>query len=162
MNPNHRLLDQIRRGTLNHRVDRESLSLFPQGSLNSLQIRDGPTPAQQRGRKTIAAHLIDTPINKGSYPRIAQEIQIDETLRLADGQAGGSGESIGGLTINDAEIDGLGTVSLFGGDVLQRYAEDLRSDKSMNVLILSEGVDQGFILTEMRQDPKLNLGIIGG
>ena len=71
------------------------------------------------------------------------------------------GQREGPLTVDDAEVDGLGLTPHLGGDHLREQPEHLTGSTGMDILVLTEGITEDRILREMGQHPQLDLGVVG-
>ena len=71
------------------------------------------------------------------------------------------GQAEAGNAIDDAEIDRLGPAAHFGRHVLHRHAENLRRRHGVNVEIVGKGFFQFRNIGDMRQQPQLDLAVIG-
>lgn len=65
------------------------------------------------------------------------------------------------LPIDDAEVDRLGTRAHIGRYLVNRHAKDIGSRMGMEVLATQECVDEPLITRKMREQPQLNLRVIG-
>ena len=90
----------------------------------------------------------------------ALEVLVDEVLGLSVGNPEVVGQSKGGNTIDDAEVDRLGVASDHGVHALDRHPEDLAGGHCVNVEAVAEGLPQGFFLGHVRGQPQLDLRIV--
>src|SRR4051794_35183759 len=66
-------------------------------------------------------------------------------------------QAVGRDAVDDAEVDGFGAAALLACYFAKRYAEDLRGDGRVDVLLGAEGFDEVFIFAEVREQAQLDL-----
>ena len=71
-------------------------------------------------------------------------------------------QGVGGFPIDDAEVDDLGTPTLFGLPQAGLFAEYPKCRTAVDVLTAPERVDERRITAQMGQDAELNLRIVRG
>ena len=108
------------------------------------------------------ARLLEGSIDELPNALVAREIAIDVGLGFGLRNAQLRGQPEGGNSVHDAEVHRLGTIARllvhgFGGN-----AEDLAGGERMNIDIFRVGAHQQRIAAEMRQQPQLDLRIVGG
>ena len=72
------------------------------------------------------------------------------------------GEPEGGDSVDDAEVDGLGAIARFLVHLFDGDAEDFARGERVDVDVFRVGAHQQRIAAEMREQPQLNLRVVGG
>ena len=125
-----------------------------------MNIRQEPLAAQDGGDKTLLFRQIHLFGGELLDTGIFGEIVLDKLFRLRHGDAVFTGEALGAHAVNDAEVDGLGLVTLGFGNFLHRRPKDQRGGAGMDVFVLFKRGDEIGIFRDMGQDPQFHLGIV--
>src|SRR6476620_10227223 len=72
-----------------------------------------------------------------------------------------AGKSVGTLTVDRREVDGRGAAAHCTVHLIERHVKDQCGCLLMNVSAGLECLDEGRIMREMREEPQLDLGIVG-
>ena len=162
MQPDHGQLDHIGRRALDRSIDGIALSESANGGIVAVDVAEVPPSSQKGFRVSRLFGFLDGAVHVLLDERILHEIIVDDGRGLFSGNVEPFGESEGADAVYDAEVDHLGFTAHVTVDFLQAYAEDLGGGGGMNVQVLSEGFEHTGILTEVRHDAQLDLGVVGG
>ena len=99
----------------------------------------------------------DRVIHEGVDLRIRSEVFLDEAVRLFAGDAQLLAQPIIRLSVDDAEIDGLGAAAHGRVHLILADIEDLRSRPGMDVAAMAERVDHLGLIGHVRQHAQLDL-----
>src|SRR5690606_31495538 len=101
-------------------------------------LGDEPASPEQRLDVALLARDFHLTIQPRSHTGKAAEVVVDERLRLVLGDAELVGEREGPLSVDGAEVDGLGTGAHLAGHVVDADAEDDRRGLAMDVAATPE------------------------
>ena len=158
----HRPLHQIGRGPLNGCVPGDPLGPRPEVAVPTPDVGQGPPSAEQRGHVTGLLRLLDHLVHEALHPLVALEEGVDVALGLAplDPQVARQGEL--GLAVDHREVHRLALAALLAGDLVGGHLEEGARRPAVHVLALGEGVHQLPIPAQVREDPELDLAVVGG
>src|SRR2546428_3062808 len=139
---NHGDLDHVRCRPLQRRVGRRALPERPDVEVPILEFGDIARPAEQGLDIPPLPRLGHRPIEPRPHPREACEVLPDELLRLVlrDPELARQGE--GPLSVDGAEVDGLGAGPHLRRDLVLRHAEDDRRCLAVYVPALLERLEE--------------------
>src|SRR5712671_4795943 len=149
---NHRDFDQVGRGALKRRVERGSFGEVSQGGLRRGNFGYGPDTPEQRSRDAGFARFGERFFEIRFYPVIAREVRSYKFrgFFLVDAQLRREAERR--LSINNAEINGLGRSAMLGVLRQWTHAENFLRRARVDVLSSAKRFDQHRILRKMRED----------
>ncbi len=104
----------------------------------------------------------ERPVEILFHPRQVRPVLIDEALRLLPRQTGIAREPVRLHAVDDPEVDRLGDAAHVRGDLFRRDAMDDGRGDAVDVLAPREGIDQERLAAHVRQQPQLDLRIVGG
>src|SRR5208282_4443543 len=162
VNVNHGELDQIRRGALERRVQRDAFAERAHGPLGRLNLRHGTDAAEERAGEAGLAHLLEVAVEILLHTAVAREIGGDEFRRFAPFDAELPGQSERGKPVDNAEIDGLGRAAVLRRLRQRPDAEYFFRGARVNILAALEGFQEHGIFGKMREETQLDLRVIGG
>ena len=119
-----------------------------------------PAPPEHGRRVSARARLLHRAVEECAHAGIGFEVAIDHLLGFleADTQVLSQAESL--LTVHDAEVDGLRAAAHGRRDLFERHAEDARGGRGVEVGAGAEGMHEVLVSRQVREKPKLDLGII--
>ena len=118
----HRLLDQVGRGALDHAVHGHPLGGVLERAVARREVRQVAAPAEQGAHEALAARRLDRLVEEAAHAPVAREVGVDRRLRLAARDAELVRETEGRRAVDDPEVDRLGARALLGRDRLRRDA----------------------------------------
>src|SRR5881628_1845390 len=159
--PDHRDLDQIRGRSLERRVRRSPLAEGPDVEVPIFELGYVAPSSEQGLDVPLRPSLGDGPIEPGAYAREAREILLDEPLRvvLRDAELARQGERT--LAVDRREVDRLGAGPHLGRNLILLHAENDRRSLPVDVPAPSECLDERRVRGEVREQPQLDLGVVG-
>ena len=104
----------------------------------------------------------ECPVEIPLHQRQVRPVLIDEALRLLPRQTGVAREPVRLHAIDDPEVHRLGDAAHVRGDLFPRDAVDDGGRHGVDVLAPREGIDQERLAAHVRQQPQLDLRIVGG
>ena len=119
----HGELYNVRRRALNRHVERDALA--ERAQRRNVQLRQIAPPVEERFGIAERPGAPDGFLLVISHAAEAREIGVHIFLRLAVADADVLREREGGNAVHYAEVHGLRSPALLGGDVLKRHAEYL-------------------------------------
>ncbi len=131
------------------------------GEVPLMEARDRAAPAEQRLGTARFAGLLEDAVETRADARELREVRGDEALGLLLRYAELTGEREGTHAVEDSEVDGLGAAPHVGRDEVGVDAEDLRGRGAVDVLTLLEHVDERLVAREVREEPQLDLRVVG-
>ena len=160
--PDHRDLDQVGGRPLNRGVDRHPLGELPDGRLGTADLRKIPPAAEKRRHESVPPGLIQHAVEILPDPLIFLKIAVDVSLGelLRDPKLPGEAERA--HPVEDAEIDHLRLPPHVGIHHLGEDAEDVGRGPAVDVFAVGKCPSQRLVAGEVREDPELDLRIIGG
>ena len=161
VDPDHRHLDHVGSRALHHRVDREPLAERARLPVADADLRDRPAPAEQRRHVAVALGLLDRALDEVLHVREAGEIGVDVLLRLLARDLEVLGEPERRDAVDDPEVDHLGDVALVLRQLRRLLAEHLRRRRRVDVLVARERLAQARLAGDVREDPQLDLAVVG-
>ena len=99
-------------------------------------------------------------VEEGAHAVIAFKITVDVAAGLPASNAEITRQPKVAEPVDNAEIDRLGTAPLLRRHRVQRHAEHLRCRACMDVLPLTERIDQRRIARHVREDAQLDLRVV--
>ena len=159
--PHHGALDDVGRAALQRRVDRLPFGI---GAARRVLVANPGYPAtaaEQAGDVAVAPRFRLRPLHIRSDAGITGEIGIDITTRLARRGAELPRQAEPRNPIDDAEIDRLGAPARHRVHALHRHAEHFAGGTGMDVLAALEAFAQRGDVGHMRQQPQLDLRVVG-
>ncbi len=157
----HRDLHDVRGGSLDDRVDRQPLAQLSRLALARPKLGDRSTPAQQGRDVARCGGPLDHPLTEPPDRREAFQVGRDEFLALGPGNVEPVGQPEPGKAIDDPEVDHLRAGALGVVDLVRLDVEDLGGRCAMDVKALAEEALQHLVLSHLRQDPELDLAVVG-
>ncbi len=157
----HRELDDVRRGALDHGVDREPLAERAHLPVRRPQLGDRPATAEHRHRVAALARLLDRARDPLGDARHASAVGVDVRLRLLAGDVELVGQPEARDAVDDAEVDGLRAVALVARELGLVLSEHLRRRHRVDVVAARERVEQQLLAREVREDAQLDLRVVG-
>ena len=136
----HSPLDHVRRASLDNGVDCQALAKSPEVPVVGVDFRDRPAPAEHGRHEAVFFGLADAGLHEFRYARVAFLVFVDELCSFGTADPESSRQPEGALSVDNAEVDGLGPASLFPGDLVLFDPLDLGSDKGVDVLVGIEGL----------------------
>src|SRR5215467_3967554 len=161
VNSDHRQLDQVRRRTLQRRVQRRSLREIAQLDLRRQDLRYGPDPAEQSARFAAFTGLFQHPVQVGFDALVARKIRRDKTRRLLLRHVDLLRQAERRKPVNNSKIDGFRRAPVLGSLRQRTDAKDLLRRAGVYVFAVPERFHQHRILRKVRHHPQFDLGIIG-
>jgi len=104
---------------------------------------------------------LDDAVHEALDRAVAGEVVVDKLLRLGHAHADAARESEGALPVDDPEVDGLALRAHLAGNLFDWHAVDLGGDEAVYIPVRGEGLHQGLVLREVRQQPQLDLRVVG-
>src|SRR5581483_395575 len=158
----HRQLNQIGSCALQRRIDGRTLGKAALVGVATLDVRNRSQPSEERAYKAIFPRLRQRLFDERFYTFIPSEVALDISFRFRLRNAKLRRQSEGGDAIDDTEVHGLGAIARLLVHGIDRDAEDLTSRERVDVDLFGIGAHQQRIATEMREQPQLNLRVVGG
>mmetsp|Transcript_39909 Transcript_39909/g.106632 ORF Transcript_39909/g.106632 Transcript_39909/m.106632 type:complete len:271 (-) Transcript_39909:392-1204(-) len=160
LHAHHGALDDVRRRALDGGVDGLALGVAAQRP--RLVDVDKVAPASEEGlHEALLPGLLPRPSHVVLYAGVALEVGLDVAARVWHGDAQALGQPEGALPVDDAEVDGLGLSAHVGRHLVQRHPEHLRGGEGVHVDAGAEGVLQRGDARHVRQQPQLDLRVVG-
>ena len=127
----------------------------------AVHVGDGALASRQRQRGAGLADFGDGVLNESLDARVQLEVGADVFLRLLaiDSEIGGQAERR--LSVHDPEVDGFGVAAHLGGHHQRRNSKHFGGGARVNVLAIAKRGHQNRIARHVRQQPQLDLRIIG-
>ncbi len=145
---------------MHRRVDRHALGAFAQGLVLGVDVRQVQTTTEDGLDIALLGSLGAGALHVLKHAGIAGKIAVDISLGLLAVDADLLGQPERAHAVDQAEVDRLGAAAHVIGDLRQVHAEHLARRRAVHVQIVAEGVQQAFILGQMRHDPKFDLRVI--
>ena len=158
--PDHRDLHDIRRGSLDRHVDRHPLPRSAKGRIGRAQLRDLAAASQEGRDEPIPPRGLLDVEHVVADPGVRGEVRADEFLRLLAADAGPAGQTEVAHPVGEAEVDHLGHRSLVAGDLIGRLVEHAGRRLSMNVGLARECRSQVLVAGHVGDDPELDLRVV--
>ena len=129
-----------------------------------MNLRNRPATTQYRLHTALGGRLIDARLQERVDAWKTSLVVLDDSSGSGDGCVSPkpSSKAIGSDPIDNPKVDHLCAISVLFGDLIQWDAKNFRSDRSMNIRPRLKSRYQRFILREMREHSKFDLGIISG
>ncbi len=162
MEVDHGDLDQVGRGPLDDRVDRDAFCERPALWVASVDFSDGSPPTQHGLDIPMRLSELDAFLEERGDVRKLRFVVVDDRCGFGVGYIESSRQSPGGDAVDDPEVDHLRARALVLGNLVERDVVDLRRDRLVDVLARFERGDERGVLRQMRQDPQLDLRIVSG
>ena len=159
--PDHRDLHDVRRGSLDRHVDGHPLARSAKGRIGRAQLRDLAAASQECRDEPIPARGLLDVEHVVADPGVRGEVRADEFLRLLAADAGPAGQTEVAHPVGEAEVDHLGHRSLVAGDLIGRLVEHAGRRLSMNVGLARECRSQVLVAGHVGDDPELDLRVVG-
>ncbi len=157
LQPDHRQLHDVGRGSLDRHVDGDPLRALTQHAIRRAYVLYIAPPVQQRFDITLFSGLDLDAFEKLAHPVVGAKVGIDENSGLFCRHAGIAREAEVTEAVEQAEVHDLGQAPLIRGDLGLGDAEDLGCRAGVDVLTTREGVDQDRIVRHVGQDTQLDL-----
>ena len=161
MTGDHRNLDDVGGAALHDGVHGQTLAEAAGLVVRRAQLGDRPAAAEERRHVAQLLRRRDRARDELVHMREAGQIRVDVDLRLLARDAELLREPERADPVDDAEVHGLGTVSLVAGERLGRLAQDFGRRDPVDVLAAREGILERGLLGEVGQDPELHLRVVG-
>ena len=104
----------------------------------------------------------ERPVEIALHPRQVGPVLIDEALRLLPRQTGIAREPVRLHAVDDPEVDRLGDAAHVRRDLFPGDAMDQGRRHAVDILAPRERIDQERLAAHVRQQPQLDLRIVGG
>ena len=144
------------------RVDRGAFRTLTLHAVAGVDLRQPQAAAEHGLDVALLFRLYTGAVHVIFHAGIAREI----TLYVSGGRAAFHAQLFGqterGHPVDQAEVDDLGVAALLAGHLLGRGHKNFRSRRSMDVLVIGEGLEQARIARQVRHDAQLDLRIVGG
>ena len=161
VDPHHRHLDDVGVRALHDEVDGEPLAERARLPVRGAQLRHRAPPAEQARRVAVARGVLDRPRDEVLDVREAGEVRVDVRLRLLARDLEVLGEPERRDPVDDPEVDHLRDRALAGRQLGRVHAEHLRGGRRVDVLAAREGLAQLRLAGDVREDPQLDLRVVG-
>ena len=156
----HRDLDDVGRGALDDRVDREPLAELARLPVARADLGDLAAAAEQRADVAVVLGLRDGVGHELRDGREALEVAVDELLRLLLLDLQAVGEPVGGEPVDDPVVDHLRLGAHADREVLGRGVEDLGRGLGVDVLAALEDLAQHVLAGDVGEHAQLDLGVV--
>ena len=158
----HRHLDDVGRGALDHRVDREALAQPAGVGVARAQLGDRPATPHQGRHVALLLGSLDDLLAEGADGGEALQVAGDEFLALFAGDVEPVGEAEAGQPVDDPEVDHLRLRALADVDLVAADLEDLGGGGGVDVFAGVEDVFQHRLVGDVGEHPQLDLAVVGG
>ena len=157
---NHSLLHNICSSSLNRGVDSSALRKAAQIKITAADFRQITSASHQRADIALLTCLGYNIFHIFFYTGIALKVAVDIACCLLAADIQLLGQAKVTDTVNNTEVNSLRTAAHLGRYLLKRHTENLGSCTGMDILTMTEGLQQQLILRNASQNTQLNLRII--
>ena len=158
--PDHRHLDEVRRGSLDGGVRRGAFAVAADPGVPGTDLGDvPPAPEQRLDVVPVPCQLLHL-LEVGSDTREPLEVSVDEFARLRPRDAELLGERERPLAVNGREVDRLRLLAHGRRDVVRRDPEDAGRRLPVDVPLRPEGFHERIVPREMRHHAEFDLGVV--
>lgn len=160
-NLDHGKLDDIGGSTLDRHVECYPLPERPGSVFTCGDLREGTAAAEDRLCIPCLSGLLHHILHVPLHSRESGEIGIHVCLCLLGGDTQILRQGKGGDPVDDSKVHRFGRPAHGAGNLIQRYAKDVRGGDCVEILPGAERLLHGFIAGDVRQKPQLDLAVIG-
>ena len=160
--PDHRDLDDVRRGPLDRHVDGHPLPGGAQRRVASREFRDVPLSSEERRHVALTPGLLLDLDHVVADTGVRGEVGVDELLGLGARDVGAAGQAEIAQAVGDPEVDHLGHGAFSDRHVGRVLVEHAGGCLAMQIRPPSERVAQVLVARHVGQDPQLDLAVVGG
>src|SRR5215210_5487860 len=158
----HRHLDDVGRGALDDRVDREALAQLARLPVAGADLGDLPAAAEQRRDVAVLLGLGD---RVGHEPRDrgeALEVAVDELLGLLLLDLQAVGQAVRREAVDDAVVDHLRLRAHADRELVRRRVEHRGGGLGVHVLAALEDVLEDLLAGDVGEHAQLDLRVVDG
>ena len=156
----HRQLDDVGGGPLDHGVDRQPLAQRAQLVVARAQLGDLAAPAPERLHEPFLLGALDRPLDESRHAGKAIQVGVDEVLCLLARDVEPVGQAVIGEAVDDPVVDHLGLGAHRCVQLPGRHAEDLGGRRRVHVLAALEDLAQDRLVGDVREHAQLDLRVV--
>src|SRR5690348_3201968 len=157
----HRQLDKVSGRALQGRIQGGPLGKATQVELWRGNLRNRPAPAKQGSGEPGTPHFVERSVQVFLYASIAFEVRGNKLGCFLLVNLEGLRESEGRKAVDNAELDDFCGPAMLGCLRHGADAKNLLRRPRVDVLTRAESLHEHGVFREMRENPKLDLGVIG-
>jgi hypothetical protein len=154
-------LNDVGRAALHRSIYGHALRSLLDHSVSGTDFGQEPSPPQYRLHVTDLSSSLLGSFQIFLHFGIFLEIQGDELRSFFSAELGGLLQAVVTHAIDDSEIDRLGIPAHLRAYFINRDPEQLGSGRGMDILVLGKGSDKAEVFREVRQNPEVDLGVVG-
>ena len=158
----HGLLDDVRRRTLDGGVQRHALRGLAGLAVVAREVREVAAAPVDRLGVALGAGFLDDAAQEVPHTAEAFEVAAHHGAGLVHADVQLLGQAVGTEPVHQAVAHGLDLGTHLRGDVLRGHVEHAGTHEAVQVLATAERLDQALVPGQVRHDPHLDLGVVGG